>query len=106
MSFKDHIAADIATFINSDEFADEHTIDGVTLPAVVDSEEATGAPLSYAEGVFADKKTVYVNAEKLGYLPVEEQLMQLDDVQYIVRQVNKEMGMLVIKLERNADAWR
>ena len=37
MGFKDYAAADIAVFVNVDEMADSHDIDGQQIPAIVDS---------------------------------------------------------------------
>ena len=35
--FKDQVAADLDVFINSDEFAEEHDLNGMTVRAVVQS---------------------------------------------------------------------
>lgn len=37
VTFKDQVAADLDTFINSDEFADEHDLNGDTVKAIVES---------------------------------------------------------------------
>ena len=36
-TFKDQVAADLDTFINPDEFADEHVLNGDTVKAIIES---------------------------------------------------------------------
>lgn len=107
--FKDQVAADIAaTFINVDEFADEHNIDGVVLKAVIDrgiDERDTlfnyERPSHPAYGVYAENITMYISLTELGYKPEVDQPMEVDGETCIVKSCHDDMGLLTIVLEGN-----
>jgi hypothetical protein len=101
MNFKDQLQADLNTFLSQDEFADEHDIDGLPVMAVVDSSVQQEHPLSYAEGVFLSRITLFVARVILGYVPEEDQRMRVDGKRYRVDHVSEEDGMLVLRLEAN-----
>jgi hypothetical protein len=104
-SFKDAVAADIKTvFINTDEFADVHELNGVGVPMVIDTSiisEAKATIASPLEGVFLNTKTLYVSAEDLGISPVEGEIITLDGAMHLVKSVSLEQGVLVIVIEAN-----
>jgi hypothetical protein len=105
MNFKDHIKADMTVFLNLNEFADEHDIDGLLLPALVDSSiqmpYTQGQPYSHMDGVFLSQVTLCVERAELGYVPEEGQRMRVDGKRYRVDHVSEEDGMLVLRLEAN-----
>ena len=102
-AFKDTIAKDIkAVFINVDEFADEHELNGKKVRCVVDKDITAAAKDTMAnplEGVFLNAVTIYVDAKDMDRKPVEGELLSLDRKRYIVRNVSVEDGMLVILAE-------
>lgn len=109
-SFKEQIEADVrGVFINGEEFADEHNIDGQLLTVVIDRAMTTDKDLLYtyerptspANGVYTDVITVYVSLADLGYKPAEGQMMHIDGEIYFVQSVADDMGMLAITLEGN-----
>lgn len=105
-NFKDAVKRDIhSVFINVDEFADTHAINGRQVKCVVDTDvtdEATGKGSVTFEGVFVNMLTIYVATADLEFRPVEGELLDLDDETYIVRKVSDEYGVLVILAEVNA----
>lgn len=99
--FKDTVKGDIlATFLNLDEFADVHNVNGVAMPCMVDTDVlAAGNPA--LEGVFLDTITLYVSLEYMPIAPVEGELLYLDGKMHLVRRTAEEMGMYVITMEAN-----
>lgn len=102
-AFKDTIAKDIkAVFINVDEFADEHDLNGKKVRCLVDKDITAAAKDTVANplmGVFVNAVTIYVDAKDIDEKPVEGELLSLDKKRYIVRNVGVEDGMLVILAE-------
>lgn len=105
MTFKDAAQNDIkSVFINLDEFADEHNLNGETVRCVVDKDVTTGYKDTVANpvyGVFVNAITIYVDKNDINPQPVEGALLFLDDEAYTVRNVSVEAGMLVILAEAN-----
>jgi hypothetical protein len=109
-SFKDQLALDVqSTFINPDEFATEHNIDGRNMWVVVDTDQLGSnipglrgsQPPAYNEGVFVNQKVIYVDSIEFGYTPEEDQRIKFDGSTYIVRGVKDDDGILMIMLEAN-----
>lgn len=100
-AFKDFIARDIdEVFLNENEFADEHDINGVWMPCVIDFDVMLGADVAL-EGVFRNAITIHVKAGSLHERPVENEPIYVDDRMYFVRSVSDEMGCWVIVAEAN-----
>lgn len=104
-AFKDAVSKDVkAVFINLDEFADEHTLDGKTISCIVDKDLTTGVndTISHPiEGVFVTNITIYVDAKDMDTQPVEGQQIVFDDEYYFVRNVSVEAGIYAIVAEVN-----
>lgn len=104
-AFKDAISNDVkAVFINLDEFADKHDLNGCEVACIVDKDLTTGVNDTIAnplEGVFLNTITIYVDAKDLERKPVEGEILRLDKERYIVRSVSVEEGILVIVAEVN-----
>jgi len=102
--FKDQVAADIAaTFINFDEFATEHDIDGENLTIVLDSNLNTGNKFKGVteDGVYLNHITFFVAENVLGYRPVENDHMTFDGYPCTVASCDEDFGLLEITLEVN-----
>ncbi|SFA91629.1 hypothetical protein SAMN05216312_102220 [Cohnella sp. OV330] len=106
-TFKDVAAADLASFLNPEEFATVHTIDGRDLLVLIET-DANGrsipstrgaAPPSYAEGVSLWHLVFYVDPIELGYRPEEDQNITFDGQLYRVVNVGDEDGLYRITLE-------
>jgi len=105
-NFKDRVAADLSVFLNLDEFAEYHDIDGETVKIVLDSDLIHSRPHLYrsqfdAEGTYQNRVVFFVREADLGYRPVEGQVLELDGLQYLVAQVGEDMGLLTVTLEGN-----
>ena len=97
--FKDAVVADVkSVFLNLDEFADMHDINGVKIRCVVDVDEIGEA--AQFVGVFKNTVTVYVAVGDME-APVDGEIFRLDGSLHEVRRVNIEGDMLVIVAEAN-----
>lgn len=108
-TFKDVAAADLASFLNPEEFATPHVIDGRELLIVLET-DANGrsipttrgaAPPSHAEGVELWHLVFYVDPVELGYRPEEDQDINYDGRLYRVVNVGDEDGLYRVTLEAN-----
>lgn len=106
INFKDQIDIDIGgTFLNPNEFADEHYLNGELITALVDSDEfrerLNHISSNFAEGVFTHGVVVFVKRGDLSRDPVTGENVSLDDQHYYVLNDEHEMGMLVLTLGAN-----
>lgn len=105
--FKDAVKNDIdRVFLNQDEFAEVHNLDGERVKCAVSldvTSEAGSNSRSYAyEGVFLNTLTVYVKAASISRRPVEGELWEIDGELHSVHRVSEEEGMLVVTTEASA----
>jgi len=105
--FKDHLAADLACFINLDEFADSHSINGKEVPAIIDDNNdrqfqpsSNGPP---GQGLYLGDKVLFVKQSDLGYVPAIDGVLDLDGNINTVVKVSKVGGILAITLEANEE---
>lgn len=97
--FKRFVSLDVKrVFINSDEFAEEHILNGERVSCVIDKEISQDAKNI---GVFLNAVTIYVEKADLEEAPVEGELIELDGNVYVVRSVSDEDAVLVIVAEAN-----
>ncbi|GEA17745.1 hypothetical protein [Moorella sp. E306M] len=104
MTFKDTIQQDIGIFLNLGEFADVHDINGLKIPAVIDSnilKTRSNDKTEQYDGVYRSEIAVYVRADDLPMRPVFGQEILLDGKAYLVDECNEEMGVLEIVLGAN-----
>lgn len=99
--FKDMVARDALTvFMNMEEFAEVHEINGRRLRCIIDTNEADTAPSLY-EGVYTLLTTVYVLSSEIR-APAADEVFTIDNVMFVVKHVSDEDGLIVIKAERKA----
>lgn len=103
MGLKEQMAADVsAVFLNADEFADVHLINGAEMKCVVDKDsyrDRSNRMSQQYEGIHREVLDVYVKDEDLGYYPVYGQEFHLDGRTYLVSKVARDAGMFCITLE-------
>lgn len=104
-AFKDAVKNDVkSVFINQDEFADEHVLNGQTVICVIDEDLTTTISDTVANplyGVFVNMLKIYVSPDDLDSVPVEGEVLNVDDKICLVRKVSVEQGILVITAEAN-----
>lgn len=99
--FKDMVARDALTvFMNMEEYAEVHEINGRRLRCIIDTNEADTAPSLY-EGVYTLLTTVYVLSSEIR-APAVDEVFTIDNVMFVVKHVSDEDGLIVIKAERKA----
>ena len=109
LTFKDCAAADIdAVFFNTDEFADEHTVNGKKLLAVLDENTLIdrsahwegGAKQSFDQGLYRADATLFVKCKELGGRPKVSSPMLVDGKKYLVDSVDEDAGVYCVALVR------
>jgi len=105
MSLKDVIAADLsAVFFNIDEFAEQHDINGTSMPVIIDEDvlkERSNNKSETFDGVYRGEVVLFVKAADLLKRPVKGQPLRLDGRLMMVGSCSESNGMLEIALEAN-----
>lgn len=97
--FKRFVSLDVKrAFINIEEFAEEHLLNGERVTCVIDKDLTQDAKNI---GVFMNAITIYVETADLEAKPVEGELLDVDGNMYVVRSVSDEDAVLVIVAEAN-----
>jgi len=102
MKLRDYIYHDVNVFLNTDEFADLHDIDGQMIKALIDSDilnEYSNDKTEMYDGVYRGEIALYVKESDLNYRPVRGQIMRLDGNIYTVKECADDMGVFCITLE-------
>ena len=104
-SFKEVMKDDVNnTFMNVDEFADTHTVDGKKIPVLVDDNEIIEREKkmkSNMDGVYVKQKLIYVKADDFGPLPAIGRQIVFDGKRYMVTDSTDEGGVYTITMEAN-----
>lgn len=109
MTFKDAVEADIRNvFINFDEFATEHTVNGQKLFAVTDDDLTAERAVKGGSGtdtygnignIFFGSKLFFISATDLGFRPVTGNNIRIDGVLYTVVNVVDSMGIYEVTVQ-------
>ena len=99
--FKDTLREDVPrVFVNADEFATEHDIDGKKLLCVFDEGQDTAG--GKTEGIFIRSNVLFVQESFLPKKPIPGARMRVDGTWYLgTFVVPDNFGMCEIHLERN-----
>ena len=104
-SFKDIVKRDIKqTFLNLEEFGEEHVVNGVTAVVIFDDIENIDREKkmkSYADGLHVRQYFLYIAAEDFGVLPAQGRIVTVDSKKYLVVDATEESGIYGITLEAN-----
>lgn len=96
-AFRDMVESDISTvFLNLDEFADEHLVDGQLITCVVQNENATEKSEEKAIGLIV--MTVYARTTDLPRRRIQGDTLNVDHIDYTVETWEEQRGMSVISL--------
>ena len=106
MTFKEAIRDDISSvFMNTEEFAALHTLNGKTIPVLIDNNELierSKKAKSDMDGVNAKTTLIFVKARDYGGgVPPVGYAITLDGVSYRVTDAMNEDGVYSIHLEAN-----
>ena len=97
--FKDMVEADrLNTFLNLEEFAEEHTVEGVSITALLDSwalkNKSAGEELSVADGTVI----LFARTEDLPEERPPGATLNVDGCEYIITDWAEDMGIVSITL--------
>ncbi len=102
-TFKDYAQDfDLDTFINLDEFADDHLINGTLLKCVIDNDifdERSTLSGDRSGGVFKDMISIFIKKEDIEK-PLIDEMITVDDEDYRVVEVKENMRVYEIELTR------
>lgn len=109
MTFKEQIALDnLKVFMNFDEFADMHMVNGTEMLCIVDNNEMIDREKRYqykrslyADGVYIKELLIYVREEDFGPLPAVGRLLTFDKKSYLISDAINEDGIYSLSLEAN-----
>lgn len=105
MGFKDIIKADAHNvFLNLEEFADTHTVNGTDMAVLIDNNEQIEREKrnnQNMDGIFTNQRLIYVAASDFGPLPKQGSLLTLDKRTFRVADAIDEDGIYSITLEAN-----
>ena len=103
MNFKELLQQDLRqVFLNSDEFAEKHLINGIEADIVFDDDELSRlAADKQEEGLYKNKKLIKLSEDVLGGKPKIGTPIDLDGRIYRVYNSFSEDGLLSIILEAN-----
>lgn len=104
-SFKELVQADANdVFMNTNEFADLHTIDGKSMKVIIDDNENIEREKKFKinmDGIYVKQVLIYVSKLEYGPLPAYGKLLKLDAKPYRVIDAIDEDGIYSITLEAN-----
>lgn len=104
MSLHAQIGEDLRVFLDLEDFADIHDVNGVKCRAVVQdisiADDLTGGSGVHL-GLYGTLLEVNCSTRDLPEIPVYGQTFRVDGKLYVVESVTEAMGMLTIKLEAN-----
>lgn len=105
MTFKEQLRADIDNvFMNTDEFATIHTVNGKKMPVSIDNNELIERAKkmkSHMDGIYTKTTLIYVKAKDFGVLPAVGTTLNLDGKIYLITDAMNEDGLFSIHLEAN-----
>ncbi len=103
ITFKNIIRTDIdRTFMNLNEFAGTHTVNGKEMPVDVDNNELIDREKkskSKMDGVYTRSLLIYVRGKDFGPLPTINSKLTLDGKIFLVRDATNEDGLYSLELE-------
>lgn len=105
MGFKDIVKADVHNvFLNLEEFADTHTVNGTDMAVLIDNNEQIEREKrnnQNMDGIFTNQRLIYVAASDFGSLPKQGSILTLDKRTFRVVDAIDEDGIYSITLEAN-----
>lgn len=103
MTFKEQITEDIENiFFNVDEFGAVHKINGIEYTIVVDNQSLLERQLKdEIENIFLGDILFFIKESDLGYIPIADDRINFDGLNYQVSKVTQNFGILEIILKGN-----
>ena len=96
--FKDVIKSDLDLFLNTDEFAEEHKIDGVLIKVVIDAEGLAENQKGTRMAISESTLKFFAKTSDLGKVRLPGQKISFVNKLYIVDAWDENMGMTSVFL--------
>ena len=103
MTFREIIEDDNDVFINSEEFAEEHTIDGRPVLVSIDSDRLARRMQGDLAGLTNCDLLFYCKISDLGYEPSPGKVMTFDNKYAVIISVAQNTGLYEIILQFNRE---
>lgn len=104
-NFKKFLFQDINTFINLDEFANVHEVNGIKVACIFDEdinkERNINKESQNFNGVFSDSISLFIRKEDLQIKPLIDEKMTIDSDLYIVQNISESDNIYEIEIVRN-----
>lgn len=102
-SFKDFLESDNDVFINSEEFAETHIVNGEEMDIVVDDDlsKERNSKTTDSQGLYTSEKTLFIKKVDYGDKPAIQETLNLDGDIYTITDVEDDGHMLIIDLVAN-----
>lgn len=100
-TFKDFLDSDSAVFLNIDEFATTHNIDGKDIDIVIDNDMLKERQAKYAEGTYLGDLLFHVKKSDFGYKPAIRKHIKFDGETYFITDFQEDMGIYIITIGAN-----
>lgn len=105
MTLRAQIASDVASvFLQPDDFAEAHVIDGQPVTCVVSDDRAGTLSGELDGAAYLATRTIHVAPGALAKSPVIGKRLVLDGAAYLVLNALEELGLLVITITRHTAA--
>ena len=102
MAFKDYLEKDTNCFVNNEEFASLHTIEGIEIECVVEDSEFGQVNQGASLGIMSWSKRIFVSTNRLLENNIERKgygaYLTLDELSYKVISWGEDSGMSEILL--------
>ena len=101
-SFKDQVARDLdAVFLNLDEFAELHRVEGVEIPVIVDDDQLTKLKQGQILGLVEADMLLFGKASDFPSDLDPGRLLNVDGREMLVELSGCDMGMVEVALNQN-----
>lgn len=105
-AFKEQVKADRDTFLNLDEFADPHEINGKTYTCILQSPEEQEKffidnRYDGFEDIHGELLVIHIKEDDFGERPAEGEILKVDEEPCVVDKCIADMGILTITLHKH-----
>lgn len=101
MAFKDRILLDRDVFVNQDEFAAQHTINGIPVPVVLDNDHLQHRTQVEFDGLVIGDLLFFVRTEDMPFEPKTDQAITFDGIPCQISDRREDNGLYEIILKKN-----
>lgn len=100
MKFTEAIDKDLQIFMNLDEFAETHEINGVEVTCVISTmtHERSGNQSQKFDGLHGDFQTIYIKSDAIERIPAEGESIRVDNRRFTVESTINQQGITRIEL--------